>query len=59
MVPELIGFDFTVENVLGAMERLLAAPSTQAAAMERTMDLLGRGGEDPGLRAARAVLNRM
>ena len=59
VVPEMIGFDFTVENVLGAMERLLAAPSTQAAAMERTMDLLGRGGEDPGLRAARAVLNRM
>ncbi|WP_299731366.1 lipid-A-disaccharide synthase [uncultured Tateyamaria sp.] len=59
VVPELIGFDFKAENVLAAMEGLLADPSTQAAAMERTMDLLGRGGEDPGLRAACAVLDRM
>ena len=59
VVPELIGFDFTAEKVLAAMEGLLADTSTQAAAMERTMDLLGRGGEDPGLRAARAVLGRL
>ncbi|MEO0381442.1 MAG: lipid-A-disaccharide synthase, partial [Pseudomonadota bacterium] len=59
VVPEVIGFDFTPANVLAAMEGLLADPSKQAAAMEKTMDLLGRGGEDPGLRAARAVLNRM
>jgi hypothetical protein len=26
------------------------------AAMHQTMDALGRGGEDPGLRAARAVM---
>ena len=59
VVPEVIGFDFTPANVLAAMECLLADPSKQATAMEKTMDLLGRGGEDPGLRAARAVLNRM
>ena len=59
LVPELIGFDFTADNVLAAMEGVLADLSTQAAAMERTMDLLGRGGEEPGLRAARAVLDRL
>ena len=59
VVPELIGFDFTADNVRKAMEELLADPSVQADAMERMMDLLGRGGEDPGLRAARAVLDRL
>lgn len=59
VVPELIGFNFKTETVQAAMEGLLADPSVQAAAMEQTMDLLGRGGEDPGLRAARAVLNRL
>lgn len=59
VVPEVIGFDFKADAVTQAMEGLLADPSTQSAAMERTMDALGRGGEDPGLRAARAVLNRM
>ncbi len=59
VVPEVIGFDFKAENVRAAMEGLLADPSTQASAMEQTMTLLGRGGEDPGLRAARAVLNRL
>lgn len=59
VVPEVTGFDFNTANVIDAMQGLLADPSTQAAAMEQTMDLLGRGGEDPGLRAARAVLARM
>ncbi|MFL4471337.1 lipid-A-disaccharide synthase [Tateyamaria armeniaca] len=59
VVPEIIGFDFKADAVLAAMEGLLADPSTQAAAMEQTMDLLGRGGEDPGIRAARAVLDRL
>ncbi|MEP1353186.1 MAG: lipid-A-disaccharide synthase [Tateyamaria sp.] len=59
VVPELIGFDFTADNVRTAMEGLLADPSVQAEAMEQTMDLLGRGGEDPGVRAARAVLDRL
>ena len=59
VVPELIGFDFTADKVRAAMETLLADPSVQASAMEQTMDLLGRGGEDPGLRAARAVLDRL
>ncbi|WP_299282034.1 lipid-A-disaccharide synthase [uncultured Tateyamaria sp.] len=59
IVPEAIGYDFTLENVISAMETLLADPSKQAAALEQTMERLGRGGEDPGLRAARAVLGRL
>ncbi|WP_299150217.1 lipid-A-disaccharide synthase [uncultured Tateyamaria sp.] len=59
IVPEAIGYDFTLENVISAMETLLADPSKQAAALELTMERLGRGGEDPGLRAARAVLARL
>ncbi len=59
VVPEVIGKDFTVPNVVAAMETLLADPSGELAAMNETMDKLGRGGEAPGLRAARAVLARM
>jgi lipid-A-disaccharide synthase len=59
IVPELIGNDVTVPNVVAAMEGLLADPAPQIAAMEQTMDMLGRGGEEPGLRAARAVLERL
>lgn len=59
VVAEVVGYAFNAENVLAAMRGLLADTSTQAAAMEQTMDLLGRGGEDPGIRAARAVLDRL
>lgn len=59
VVPEVVGKDFNVPNVVAALEHLLADPSKQSEAMELTMDRLGRGGEDPGLRAARAVLDRL
>lgn len=59
VVPEVVGKDFNVENVVAAMDSLLADAEDQRAAMERTMDRLGRGGKDPGLRAARAVLGRL
>ena len=58
VVPEVVGKDFTTPNVVSALENLLADPFKQSEAMERTMDLLRRGGEDPGVRAARAVLDR-
>ena len=58
-VPEVIGKDMTVDNVVAAMEQLLSDPTQQQDVMNQTMDLLGRGGEDPGLRAARAVLSRL
>ncbi len=59
VVPEVLAEDFTADNVVAAVETLLADPSQQAEAMELTMNQLGRGGEDPGLRAARAVLARL
>ncbi|KIC48959.1 lipid-A-disaccharide synthase [Tateyamaria sp. ANG-S1] len=59
VVPEVVGKDFSVDNVVRAMEGLLADPSAQRDAMELTMDLLGRGGADPGVRAARAILMRL
>ena len=59
VVPEVTGYKFNTENVVQAIKAVLADTSTQAAAMERAMDLLGRGGEDPGIRAARAVLDRL
>ncbi|WP_189369280.1 lipid-A-disaccharide synthase [Tateyamaria omphalii] len=59
VVPEVVGKDFKVDNVVSAMEGLLNGAEDQRAAMELTMDRLGRGGKDPGLRAARAVLGRL
>ncbi len=58
-VPEFLGPACRPGPIAGAVNALLAdsgARAAQLAAMERTMDLLGRGGEAPGLRAARSVL---
>ena len=59
VVPEFIGEDCRAELIGPALLEALAHPEAQMAAMERTMERLGRGGEAPGLRAARAVLERM
>ncbi|MCB1408976.1 MAG: lipid-A-disaccharide synthase [Rhodobacteraceae bacterium] len=57
-VPEFIGPDCRAEAIAPAIETLLGAGrAAQLAAMEATMDRLGRGGEAPGLRAARSVLS--
>lgn len=56
-VPEFLAGDCRAERIAPAVSDLLQdGPGAQAGAMARTMDLLGRGREDPGLRAARAVL---
>lgn len=58
-VPEFLAEDCTPERIAPAVERLLADPdaaAAQRAAGEAAMRLLGRGGEPPGLRAARSVL---
>ena len=59
VVPEVIGKALTVDNTVRAMEQVLADPTAQHAAMIQTMEALGRGGEDLGLRAARALLKGM
>lgn len=60
VVPEFIGPDCTAQNIAGGLLDLLDDPAKQAeqrAAQDQTMKLLGQGGEAPGLRAARAVLD--
>lgn len=59
VVPECIAENCTPACLSTALLKLISAPDEQAKAMARTMQLLGQGGEEPGLRAARAVLTRM
>ncbi|MGY9050075.1 hypothetical protein P775_15210 [Puniceibacterium antarcticum] len=56
-VPEFIGKDCLPGPIAQALLRVLNAPQDQARAMALTMDRLGLGGESPGIRAARAVLD--
>lgn len=55
-VPEFIGENCRADLIAPALLALLDDPSRQTQAMDLTMDRLGRGGEAPGLRAARSVL---
>ena len=59
VVPEFIGKQCRADLIAPALLRLLDDPearAAQTAAMDLTMERLGRGGEAPGLRAARSVL---
>lgn len=58
-VPECLLDECQPNQIAAALAKLAEAPDAQRAAMELTMDRLGRGGEAPGLRAAQAVLSRM
>jgi lipid-A-disaccharide synthase len=58
-VPEFIGKDCRADRITPALEALLTDSTAQRAAMAVTMDRLGRGGEAPGLRAARSVLESL
>ena len=58
-VPEYLGARCRPGPMADALAKLFqddAARAAQIAAMDLTMDRLGRGGEPPGLRAARSVL---
>ena len=55
-VPEFLGPACQAERIAPAVEAVLADGSAQMDAMRLTMERLGRGGEPPGLRAARSVL---
>jgi len=59
VVPEYIGEACQPGPMAQAISEMLDAPETQRAALDLTMERLGRGGEAPGLRAARAVLRGM
>ncbi|MEP1767498.1 MAG: lipid-A-disaccharide synthase [Sulfitobacter sp.] len=56
-VPEFIGKDCIPEKIAPALAEALIHPEAQRAAMALSMQRLGLGGEGPGLRAARAVLD--
>jgi lipid-A-disaccharide synthase len=56
VVPEFIGDRCRADLIAPAMLKLLENGDTQLDAMQITMDHLGRGGEAPGLRAAKSVL---
>ena len=58
-VPEFLGDRCRAELIAPAILGLFEAPEAQAAALALTMERLGQGGEAPGLRAARAVLDGM
>ncbi len=61
-IPEFVGRAFRPEGMARALDALLRdGPewAAQQAAMAEAMRRLGRGGEDPGLRAARSVLARL
>ena len=57
VVPELIAENCRPDLIALAVLDVLENPGEQAAAMAETMQALGLGGEAPGLRAARAVLD--
>ncbi len=58
-VPEFIGANCRPGPITQSVLEVLAAPEAQRDALAATMQRLGRGGEAPGRRAARAVLDRM
>ncbi len=56
VVPEFLGANCVPDKIAAGVLAVLENPKGQQAAMDVTMQRLGRGGEAPGLRAARAVL---
>jgi lipid-A-disaccharide synthase len=57
-IPEFIAENCQPGPIAKALSAVLTESAPQQAAMARTMALLGKGGEAPGLRAARAILAR-
>ncbi|MDQ7071052.1 MAG: lipid-A-disaccharide synthase [Rhodobacterales bacterium] len=59
VVPEFIGVNCKPDKISEAVISILDDPEKQIDAMELTMDRLGLNGEDPGLRAAKAIVARL
>ena len=59
VVPECLGPRCRADLITPMLRQVLNDPTAQQKATALTMTRLGRGGEPPGLRAARAVLDRL
>jgi lipid-A-disaccharide synthase len=59
VIPEFIGEKCQPGPIAEAVLRVLENPGEQVDAMRIAMDRLGKGGEAPGLRAARSVLSAL
>ncbi|MBB5514723.1 lipid-A-disaccharide synthase [Rubricella aquisinus] len=59
VVPELLQQECTPDRIAQALRPILGGESDQATACDKVMEMLGRGGEAPGLRAARSVLSAL
>jgi lipid-A-disaccharide synthase len=57
IVPEFLAKNCTPEAIAGGLEAVWEAREAQLAALDLTMKRLGRDGEAPGLRAAKAILD--
>lgn len=57
VVPEFLAENCTPQAIRGGVDKLLKGDSSQDAAMALTMERLGKGGDAPGIRAARSILN--
>ncbi|SFG08482.1 lipid-A-disaccharide synthase [Palleronia marisminoris] len=57
VVPEFLGPACRPDPIAEALDALWREPGLQTPALARTMAALGQGGEAPGLRAARAVMD--
>jgi lipid-A-disaccharide synthase len=59
VVPELLGENCRPDLIAQALNDVMADPTAQIEACNVTMEKLGRGDEEPGLRAARSVLRKI
>lgn len=57
VVPEFLAQNCQPDKIAQALSDVLQNPNAQSAALDVTMQRLGQGGDAPGLRAARAVLD--
>jgi lipid-A-disaccharide synthase len=57
VVPEFLAQNCQPNEIAKALSDLLQNPDAQSAALDLTMQRLGQGGEAPGLRAAKAILD--
>jgi len=58
-IPECNGKHCNPREISAALLSMMTEPGKQLDAMHLTMERLGKGGDAPGLRAARAVLARL